>query len=142
MSEQVKRPKGVLVILILTSIYVFGVLGIWAILSGLIPVEEAEQKMFNAYGFIEYTRLIVIPVYLLYSAIMLFRLKQIAIKLYIGYGIFFILNLLYSLTKLEYRDVYLSGELQANITNIISILFIVFLVSYPYILNRKGLLRP
>lgn len=138
---QSKRPKGVWLIFIISFWPLINMFAHLAIINGIMPIENPVKDYFDSLNLFEHFIIIFLPLYIFTSALMLFRLKLIAVKFFIGYAILRVFLTIYNFTKPAFREIFMIGITSSIISHLISLFIIVFLLYYVTKLNEKGLLK-
>ena len=144
MSDQVnKRPILVWIIFILTIIGFIQFCFIFGLNNGFIQIDKEYTPDLIEFTLFKNIKMLVINFIFLFSAIMLFRLKAIAFKLYSLYAILAIINLIYSFifpnSPIENALVDTSALMFYG--KLVSMGITLLLVYYAYSLSKKDILK-
>ena len=135
-----KRPKTVWIILIISCWPLISLISYLGVMNGVFPAEGASKDFFDNLNLFDHFIIIFFPLYIFTSALMLFRLKRIAIKLFIGYAVMRVLLTIYYFTKQSYRDIFMLDITDSILSILTSIFIIVFLLYYANKLEKQGIL--
>ena len=144
MSDNVnKRPVLVWIIFILTIIGFIQFCFVFGINNGFIQINKEYTQGLSEFTLFKNIKMIVMQFIFLFAAIMLFRLKAIAFKLYLLYAILAMINLIYSFifpnppienSLIDTKDMMFYGAL-------VSMGITLLLVYYAYSLSKKDILK-
>jgi len=136
-----KRPKGVWFIFIVSFWPLISMLSHIIVIIGIVPIEGPIKDYYNSLNFFDYFIILFLPLYIFTSALMLFRLKLIAVKLFFGYAILRVFLTIYNFSKPEFRELFMINISNSIVSHLISLFVIVFLLYYVNKLKNKGLLK-
>jgi hypothetical protein len=139
-----KKPTAVVVIFVLSCLSLAGILPTLMISSGLIPLNiEIKEFYYDFNNISEYFRLILLPASFFIASFFLFKLKKIAIKLFIGVIIIKILTIVYKFSMIEPYIKQFAESPTSVIVNQGTVV-LVFIIALWYVkkLDKDGVLKP
>ena len=139
-----KKPTAVVVIFVLSCLSLAGILPTLMMSSGLIPVNtEIKGAYYDFNNISEYFRLILLPASFFIASFFLFKLKKIAVKLFLGVIIIKILTVIYKFSMIEPYIKQFAESPTSVIVNQGTVV-LVFIIALWYVkkLDKDGVLKP
>ena len=144
MSDHVnKRPILVWIIFILTIIGFIQFCFVFGLNNEFIQIDKEYTPDLIEFTLYKNIKMLVMNIIFLFSAIMLFRLKAIAFKLYLLYAILAMINLIYSfiLPNPPIENALVDTSALMFYGKLVSMGITLLLVYYSYSLSKKDILK-
>lgn len=135
-----KRPLLVWVIFIFSCLGLFGLVTHFSMVSGSLPLEGPARDYYQQMSVFDHILIVVFTLFNFICALMLFRLKLVAVKLYWTYIGLSVLYQAYNWLDSSYRKLAMSQP-GVEYSMAFSVLWMVFLLWYLQRLRSKQLLR-
>lgn len=136
-----RRPLLVWLIFIFSCLGLFGLVTHFSMVSGALPLEGPALEYYQRMTIIDHILIVVFTLFSFACALMLFRLKLVAVKMYWAYIGLSLLYQAYNWLNTEYRNLAMSQP-GVEYSMAFTLLWMVFLLWYLQRLKNKGLLRP
>ncbi|MFT6926895.1 MAG: hypothetical protein ACJAZP_002515 [Psychromonas sp.] len=139
-EKTIKRPMLVWAIFIFAAFSLSNLVSYYLIVSGDMVSEGLAGQYHQSLGVLDHVFNIFNPIYFYLCALQLFRLKAVALKLYLGYIPLMAAALTHNLFSPTWRALVEAEPLSYYSTAISFVLYFAY-VYYSYQLIRKGILK-
>lgn len=139
-----KKPTAVVVIFVLACLSLAGILPVLIMSSGLVPNgTELKGMNYDLSKVSEYFRLMLLPVSLFIASFFLYKLKRIAVKLFLGVIIIKILTVIYKFSMIEhYMKQFVENPTSVFLNQGTIVLTLIIILWYARKLDKDGVLKP
>ena len=139
-KEKIKRPLLVWIIFIYATFSLSNLISYYFIVSGNLVIEGPAGEYHKSLQTLDHVFNVFAPIYFYICALQLFRLKEIALKLYLGYIPIMAALLTHNLFSPTWRALIEAEPLGYGSTAISFVLYFAY-IYYAYLLIRKGILK-
>ncbi|MFT7053736.1 MAG: hypothetical protein ACJAU1_001293 [Psychromonas sp.] len=139
-DEAIRRPMLVWAIFIFATVSLSSLFSYYLIVSGDIVSEGLVGQYHKTLGVLDHVFNVFNPIYFYLCALQLFRLKAVALKLYLGYIPLMVAALTHNLFSPTWRALVEAEPLSYYSTAISFVLYFAY-VYYSYQLIKKGILK-
>ena len=139
-TEKLKRPMLVWIIFVFATVSLSSLISYYFIVSGDVVIEGPTAEYHKTLGVLDHVFNVFTPIYFYICALQLFRLKAVALKLYLGYIPLMIAVLTHNLFSPTWRALVEAEPLGYYSTAISFVLYFAY-VYYAYLLTKKGILK-
>ena len=139
-NEKVKRPILVWVLFIYATFSLTSLISYYFIVSGDLVIEGLAGEYYKNLQTLDHVFNVFTPIYFYICALQLFRLKVVALSLYLGYIPLMAALLTHNLFSPTWRALVEAEPLGYYSTGISFVLYFAY-VYYAYLLTQKGILK-
>ena len=139
-KEKIKRPLLVWILFIYATFSLSNLISYYLIVSGDLVIEGPTGDYHKSLQTLDHVLNVFAPIYFYICALQLFRLKAVALKLYLGYIPIMAALLTHNLFSPTWRALVEAEPLGYGSTAISFVLYFAY-AYYAFILIRKGILK-
>lgn len=139
-KDKMKRPLLVWALFIYATFSLSNLLSYYLIVSGELVIEGLAGEYHTTLGTLDHVFNVFVPIYFYLCALQLFRLKAVALKLFLGYIPLMAALLTHNLFSPTWRAL-VEAEPLGYLSTVINFVLYFSCVYYAYLLIQKGLLK-
>ena len=139
-KEKIKRPILVWILFVYAAFSLSNLISYYFIVSGDLVLEGPAGEYHKTLGTLDHVLNVFAPIYFYICALQLFKLKAVALKLYLGYIPIMAALLTHNLFSPTWRALVEAEPLGYYSTGINFVLYFAY-VYYAYLLTKKGILK-
>jgi len=138
---KLRRPILVWLIFIFACLGLLGILGHFALVTGLISLQGAFEKYYASLGILDHVLIVFGTLFGFWAALTLFRLKKSALWWYLAAIPVSLLNTLYTYNKDSWQALMRASDKDVLTAIAPSYIYLLLCVGYTFYLYKKGRLR-